>query len=117
VYTHFLTEFPIFNHKSIVIHMEAKMGNPWLKHVKAYQAKHGCSYKEALQKSKATYKKGSGILDILGKTTMTEQPKFEAGGDRLKRQIKEGKAAAEAERLAERMASIPKRPDKTVYAF
>jgi hypothetical protein len=38
---------------------------------------------------------------------MTEQRKFEAGGDRLKRQIKEGKAAAEAERLSERMASIP----------
>jgi hypothetical protein len=91
--------------------------NPWISHVKNYQAKHGCSYKEALQKSKATYKKGSGILDILGKVPMTEQPKFEAGGDRLKRQIKEGKAAAEAERLAERRASIPKRPDKTVYAL
>ena len=31
--------------------------NDWIKHVKAYQAKHGCSYKEALQKAKATYKK------------------------------------------------------------
>ena len=35
--------------------------NPWISHVKAYQAKHKCSYKEALQKSKATYKKGSGL--------------------------------------------------------
>ena len=97
--------------------MEAKMGNPWLKHVKAYQAKHGCSYKEALQKSKATYKKGSGILDILGKVPMTEQPKFEAWGDRLKRQIKERKAAAEAERLAERMASMPKPVDNVMRTW
>jgi hypothetical protein len=90
--------------------------NPWISHVKAYQAKHGCSYKEALQKSRATYKKGSGILDILGKPTMTEQPRAEAWGDRLKRQIKEGKAAAEAERMAERMASMPKPVDTTMYA-
>ena len=31
--------------------------NDWTKHVKLYQAKHGRSYKEALQKAKATYKK------------------------------------------------------------
>ena len=58
--------------------------NAWISHVKAYQAKHGCSYKEALQRSKATYKKGSGILDILGKTTMTEKPVMRAWGDHLK---------------------------------
>jgi hypothetical protein len=98
--------------------MEAKMGNPWLKHVKTYQAKHNCSYKDALKGAKATYKKGRGAFEDITKSRMpTEEPKFEAGGDRLKRQIKEGKAAAEAERLAERMASMPKRPDKTVYAF
>jgi hypothetical protein len=29
--------------------------NPWIKHVKKYQKKHGCSYKEAMKQSKATY--------------------------------------------------------------
>ena len=97
--------------------MEAKTGNPWLKHVKAYQAKHNCSYKDALKGAKATYKKGRGVFDDITKSRMTEEPRFEAGGDHLKRQIREGKAAADAERLAERMASIPKRPDNTVYAL
>ena len=97
--------------------MEVKKGNPWLKHVKAYQAKHNCSYKDALKGAKATYKKGRGVFEDITKSRITEEPKFEAGGDRLKRQIKKGKAAAEAERLAERMALIPKRPDKTVYAL
>jgi len=31
--------------------------NPWILHVKNYQAKHGCSYKKAMQLSKSTYKK------------------------------------------------------------
>jgi hypothetical protein len=31
--------------------------NPWVAHVKAYQAQHGCSYKEAMMGAKATYKK------------------------------------------------------------
>jgi hypothetical protein len=29
--------------------------NAWLQHVKDYQKKHGCSYKTAMQKAKATY--------------------------------------------------------------
>ena len=34
------------------------MMNPWLQHVKAYQAKHpNKSYKECLKLAKATYKK------------------------------------------------------------
>ena len=33
------------------------MVSAWVKHVKAYQKKHKCSYKEAMVKSKATYKK------------------------------------------------------------
>ena len=49
--------------------MEAKTGNPWLKHVKAYQAKHNCSYKDALKGAKATYKKGTqgGSLSSMNK--------------------------------------------------
>jgi hypothetical protein len=35
--------------------------NKWISHVKAYQAKHGCSYKEAMQRSKETYIKGGGL--------------------------------------------------------
>jgi len=34
--------------------------NKWISHVKAYQAKHGCSYKEAMQLGKETYMKGAG---------------------------------------------------------
>ena len=29
--------------------------SPWIRHVKAYQKKHGCSYKEALKGAKSTY--------------------------------------------------------------
>ena len=34
--------------------------NEWLKHVRAYQAKHICSYKQALQQASKTYKKQKG---------------------------------------------------------
>ena len=90
--------------------------NPWISHVKAYQAKHKCSYKEAMQKSKATYKKGSGLSDIFGKNTM-DQPRVEAGGTHLIRIQKEQKVAREAADMAERMASVPKPVDtNVVYA-
>jgi hypothetical protein len=37
--------------------------NEWIAHVKAYQNAHGCSYKDALKKASATYKKmGSGLM-------------------------------------------------------
>ena len=32
-------------------------GNPWIEHVKNYQAEHKCSYKEALSGAKKTYVK------------------------------------------------------------
>ena len=31
--------------------------SPWIQHIKAYQKKHGVSYKEAMKKAKATYRK------------------------------------------------------------
>lgn len=34
----------------------AKPQSAWIKHVKAYQAKHGCSYKDAMKNAKATYR-------------------------------------------------------------
>ena len=34
-----------------------KKSNAWIQHVKAYQAKHGVTYKEAMKLSKASYKK------------------------------------------------------------
>jgi len=39
----------------------------WINHVKAYQKKHGCSYKEALKRAGASYR-GSGVSggDFLG---------------------------------------------------
>jgi len=42
------------------------MTNPWINHVKQYQDKHKCSYKEALSKSKSTYKKGQSGGNIIG---------------------------------------------------
>jgi len=36
------------------------MTNAWIKHCKKYQKKHNCSYKEAMKKSKKTYKPQSG---------------------------------------------------------
>ena len=46
------------------------MTSPWIKHVKAYQKKHKCSYKEALVGAKSTYKKhsGEGFLNLLANT-------------------------------------------------
>ena len=38
------------------------MANEWIMHVKKYQAANGCSYKDALKKASATYKKGSGLM-------------------------------------------------------
>ena len=92
--------------------------NPWISRVKAYKAKHGCSYKEAMQKSKATYKKGSGLSDMFPKNTsgMMEEPKAEAGGPHLIRIQKEQKAAREAADMAARMDSLPKKPDGRIYA-
>lgn len=36
------------------------MPNAWVSHVKAYRAKHGGSYKDAMKNSKASYKKQGG---------------------------------------------------------
>ena len=36
--------------------------NEWIKHVKMFQAQHGCSYKEALKGASASYRKGSGLM-------------------------------------------------------
>ena len=35
----------------------------WLEHVKAYQAEHGCSYKEALKGASSTYTKKTTSKD------------------------------------------------------
>lgn len=35
------------------------MPNAWVQHCRDYAEKHGCSYKDAMQKSKGTYK-GTG---------------------------------------------------------
>ena len=41
----------------------AKRSSPWISHVKAYQSKHGCSYKEALSRAGASYRSSSGSGD------------------------------------------------------
>lgn len=37
--------------------MVSKKSSSWISHVKAYQSQHGCSYREAMMKAKATYQK------------------------------------------------------------
>lgn len=36
-------------------------GSPWIQHVKAYCAQHGCKYSEGLKRAGATYKKGGAL--------------------------------------------------------
>ena len=49
--------------------------NSWIKHVKAYQAKHGCSYKDALKGARTSYKKGGGMFDDL--LPKKKEPEFD----------------------------------------
>jgi hypothetical protein len=37
-----------------------RMANAWISHVKAFQAHHGCSYKDALKRASSSYKKLKG---------------------------------------------------------
>ena len=39
----------------------AKKSSPWIEHVKAYCAKHGCKYSDGLKQAKASYKKGGAL--------------------------------------------------------
>ncbi len=39
--------------------------NGWIQHCKEYAKKHKCSYKDAMKRAKSTYKKGSGVADVL----------------------------------------------------
>jgi hypothetical protein len=60
--------------------------SPWIEHVKAFKAKHGCSYKEALKGASASYRsmKGGNITKTAktsGKQVIT------ASGDRAVRAI------------------------------
>jgi hypothetical protein len=60
--------------------------NAWLQHVKDYQKKHGCSYKTAMQKAKATYN-----------STSTKKTKKKKGG---------------ARRIAPQLVTVAAEPDK-----
>lgn len=40
------------------------MATKWIEFVKQYASKHGCSYKEAMAKAKAEYKKGGGNTEL-----------------------------------------------------
>ena len=46
--------------------------NPWIEHVKRFQAQHGCSYKDALQHAKHTYMVGKGNVFRRPKQTTAE---------------------------------------------
>ena len=58
--------------------------SPWIQHVKAYQTKHRCSYKEAMTKSKASYRKTMSGKGVLEDGTVLLAPKlFDAAGKAL----------------------------------
>ena len=50
------------------------MANSWIEHVKAYAKKHKISYREAMSKAKASYKKG-GKAKGKGKQTKKDKMK------------------------------------------
>lgn len=54
--------------------------NPWVAHVKKYQADHGCTYKEAMSRAKPSYVKGRqaggfGLIDLFMPVPPLPQPK------------------------------------------
>ena len=57
------------------------MANAWISHVKAFQTHHGCSYKDALKRASASYKKLKG--GNITKTAKTSGKQvITASGDR-----------------------------------
>jgi len=62
------------------------MANAWIAHVKAFQEHHGCSYKDALKRASASYKKLKG--GNITKTAKTSGKQvITASGDRAVRAI------------------------------
>jgi hypothetical protein len=61
------------------------MVNEWIMHVKAFQAKHNCSYKDALKGASASYRKGSGLMK---KPSKSEQNQMYTTGGNLKKTTK-----------------------------
>jgi len=58
-----------------------RMANAWIEHVKAFQSHHGCSYKDALKRASASYKKMKG--GNITKTAKTSGKQvITASGDR-----------------------------------
>ena len=42
------------------------MPSDWIKHVQKYSKEHNCSYKDAMSRAKASYKKQSGGKSMAG---------------------------------------------------
>jgi len=59
--------------------------NDWIKHVKMFQAQHGCTYKNALKGASASYKKGKGLMS---KPSKSEQNQMYTTGGNLKKTSK-----------------------------
>jgi len=59
--------------------------NDWIKHVKMFQAQHGCSYKDALKGASASYRKGSGLMS---KPSKSQQNQMYTQGGNLKKTSK-----------------------------
>lgn len=53
----FIEEKPTYQNPAVVAQREGQgIQSPWIKHVKAYQKKHGCSYKDAMKGASKTYR-------------------------------------------------------------
>jgi hypothetical protein len=59
----------------------AKKTSPWIAHVKAYCAKHGCKYGEALKLAKASYKGSGDVERRVGGAEMRGSALYPAGYD------------------------------------
>jgi hypothetical protein len=55
------TTMPVVRPRPSLKASGAKKTSPWIAHVKAYCAQHGCKYSEGLKRAAATYKKGGAL--------------------------------------------------------
>ena len=72
-----------------------KRSNAWIKHVKEYQAEHGCSYGEALKGAKATYRGGAvrQMRPLRTRIGVVVKPKATGGRRRKARKTRGGDLA------------------------
>lgn len=69
------------------------MSNPWIEHVRNFQKQNGCSYREAMSRSKATYQKqtGGSLKSVVRKVGKTAK-KARKGARQVSKQVEKNQA-------------------------